>query len=91
MLLRSGTVYKSQSHTRVVKCKNDHHCAICLNPYIKNDRVTTCDKNNHYRHSFHVSCIDSLKYFTAPNSIYKCPYCRICLKHPFGKWVRTIL
>ena len=55
-------------------------CLICMEPYKKGDKITSCSKSNLYKHNFHSKCLKEHIKCSAQmsgNSIgpFNCPYC----------------
>jgi hypothetical protein len=55
-------------------------CLICMEPYKKGDKITSCNKSNLYKHNFHSTCLKEHIKCSAQmsgNAIgpFNCPYC----------------
>ena len=85
MLLRSGKIYKLRDLTYIKKNKeNPKFCGICSQDYKQGDYITSCDKSNIKKHSFHIHCFLEIKKYDKYFST--CPYCLQFLKRPLTKF-----
>jgi hypothetical protein len=55
-------------------------CLICMEPYKKGDKITSCSKINLYKHNFHSKCLKEHIKCSAQMSgnvvgPFNCPYC----------------
>ena len=89
MRLRSGLTYSCnviyvKRKPAIQKISKDLICCICMEPYKKGDKITSCSKINIKKHNFHSECMkDHIKTsaLMTGNSFgpFHCPYCMIKL------------
>ena len=82
MLLRNGKYYSSPKYylkKNIIRVK-PIKCSICLDNYIKGAYITSCNKKNILKHSFHTKCLLEIKKHS--NYLRTCPYCQGLLVKP---------
>lgn len=91
MRLRSGLTYsinviyvKRKPTIQKISNNVDMICCICMEPYKKGHKITSCSKENIKKHNFHSECMKNHIKTTAlmtGNSLgpFHCPYCMIKL------------
>ena len=88
MLLRNGSIYIPIIDKKRVKPKITiftSNCLICSLDYKPGDCITSCNRVNISRHSFHINCLFSVKKYYS-NRIVVCPYCCQGIEKPVKKY-----
>lgn len=73
MILRNGKTYEYPTITPCSVTDSSDTCCICLKPYRSNEHISSCSKENIYKHSYHTKCIYQTIQYSEKYII--CPYC----------------